>query len=97
MVLEIGRRVMKDEDLSSECLIGGMWFPWSALEMEKQLNFAIDHAAHVNNRSQVYCAHVENGFKSCPMKWKKDRLTKYIQDLKPLKINKNSVIDRIRR
>ena len=88
---------MKDEDLSPECLIGGMWFPWSALETEKQLNLA-NHAANLcHNRSQGYCDHVENGFKSCPLKWKKDRLTKYIQDFKPLKINKNNVIDRIRR
>ena len=84
---------MKDEELV-ECLVGGCWYPWYSSEIEKQLELASNHANHVK---QHYCEHIEAGFKSCPRKWKKERLIKYIQDFKQLKINKNNVIDIFKR
>lgn len=84
---------MKDDD----CLLGGCWYPWFASEVGKQFELATLHANHINNRAHVYCEHIEAGFKSCPRKWKKERLLKYIQDFKQLKINKNNVIDIFKR
>ena len=70
----------------------------SIKEAEKQIELARCHAKHLTKRATIFiCDHIEGGLKSCPRKWKKEKILKYIQDFKDIKINKNNVIDIIKR
>jgi hypothetical protein len=89
---------MKENEINCELLLGGIWYPWHSIEAEKQIELARCHAKHLTKRATIFiCDHIEGGLKSCPRKWKKEKILKYIQDFKDIKINKNNVIDIIKR
>merc|ERR1711973_418701 len=58
-----------------EVLLGGIWYPWYSHEAKKQLKAAEIYASHFNQRTE--CEHIEI-FGSCPLRWKRDKILKYI-------------------